>query len=67
MVSVQELIDVRGCGDEEIRCGAAPLEHLGLKFPVHGHHANAAEASAPAKSRGTVARPSGERLRSSWP
>ena len=36
MVSVQEVIDMRGCGDEEVRCRATPLEHLGLKLPVHG-------------------------------
>lgn len=33
---MQEVIDVRRCGDEEIRCRATPLEHLGLKLPVHG-------------------------------
>jgi hypothetical protein len=27
---------MRGCGDEEVRCRATPLEHLGLKLPVHG-------------------------------
>jgi hypothetical protein len=27
---------MRGCADDEVRCGATPLEHLGLKLPVHG-------------------------------
>ena len=35
-VSMKEVIDMRGRGDEEIRCRATPLEHLGLKLPVHG-------------------------------
>jgi hypothetical protein len=35
-VSVREVIDMDGCGDEEVRCRATPLEHLGLKLPVHG-------------------------------
>jgi hypothetical protein len=33
---MKEVIDMRGRGDEEIRCRATPLEHLGLKLPVHG-------------------------------
>ena len=34
--SVQEVIDMRGCGYDEVRCRATPLEHLGLELPVHG-------------------------------
>ena len=34
-VIVEERVDVVGGLDEEIRCGAAPLKHLGVELPVH--------------------------------